>query len=374
MTKFSSYKAVHIFFYNIGTKSALQGRKMSLKGKLMWNKNVQLHRKIAPELIVVIEERYDILRNIQDAEPVGRRALAVMLEKGERSIRAQVEFLKNAGFLDISPLGMTLTPEGKSIQKELSEYIKVLHGLTVLEGELSKKLGIKQVMIIPGDSELNNMVGRELGRAAAHVLDQYLTEHNMIVAVSGGTSMANVAEAVNFSRPNVTVVPARGGLGGQVEHQANSIAASMATKLGGKYHMLHLPDGVSEEMVATMAMNKDLLTVADMIKQADVLIHGIGCAHEMAVRRGLDECFIAEIINSGAVGEALGNYCTLTGLNSYITSSVGLQLNNLAEVGLVIAVAGGRKKAEAIIAITIAGGQDVLITDEAAARAIQSII
>jgi len=39
-----------------------------------------------------------------------------------------------------------------------------------------------------------------------------------------------------------------------------------------------------------------------------------------------------------------------------------------------VAVAGGRKKAEAIMAVTSAGGQDVLITDEAAAKAIQSII
>jgi central glycolytic genes regulator len=46
----------------------------------------------------------------------------------------------------------------------------------------------------------------------------------------------------------------------------------------------------------------------------------------------------------------------------------------LADIGLVIAVAGGQSKAEAIIAVTNAGGQDVLVTDEAAAKAIQSII
>jgi central glycolytic genes regulator len=46
----------------------------------------------------------------------------------------------------------------------------------------------------------------------------------------------------------------------------------------------------------------------------------------------------------------------------------------LADIGLVIAVAGGQSKAEAIIAVTNAGGQDVLVTDESAAKAIQSII
>jgi central glycolytic genes regulator len=187
--------------------------------------------------------------------------------------------------------------------------------------------------------------------------------------------MANVADAVNFSQPTVTVVPARGGLGEHVENQANTIAATMANKLGGKYRMLHVPDGVSEEMMGTMLVdNNNIISVTDMIKQANVLIHGIGQASKMAVRRGCDKEFVERLVNSGAVGEALGHYCTITGKNIYITSSVGLQLDNLADIGLVIAVAGGRQKAEAIIAVTSAGRQDVLVTDESAARAIQSII
>lgn len=341
----------------------------------MWKKTVQLHRKIAPEFIAIIEERYDILRQIQHAEPVGRRALASALEKGERVVRAQVEFLKNAGFVDFSPMGMTITLEGQLMLKDLSEYIKTLHGLTTLEEELSEKLGLNQVIIIPGDSDTDDTVRRELGRAAAHVLAQHLNQNDMIVAVSGGTIMANVAEAIHFTQPTVTVVPARGGLGEKVENQANTIAATMATKLGGKYRMIHVPEGVSEEMLGVMvANNSNILTVAHMIKHADVLIHGIGQAREMAVRRGFDAEFVSTLINSGAVGEALGHYCTLEGKNIYITSSVGLHLDDLADIGLVVAVAGGQSKAEAIVAVTSAGGQDVLITDESAARAIQSII
>lgn len=341
----------------------------------MWKKMVQLHRKIAPEFIAAIEERYEILRSIQHNEPVGRRALAVMLGKGERIVRAQVEFLKNAGLVDFSPMGMTITLEGQEMLKDFSEYIKVLHGLTALEEELSERLGLKQVIIIPGDSDTDVTVRRELGRTAANLLAQYLLEDEMIVAVSGGTIMANVAEAIHFTQPSVTVVPARGGLGEKVENQANTIAAAMATKLGGKYRMLHVPEGISEAMLGAMLTNNsNILSVADMIKHADVLIHGIGQAREMAVRRGFDDEFVSKLLDSGAVGEALGHYCTLEGKNIYITSSVGLHLDDLADIGVVMAVAGGRKKAEAIVAVTNAGGQDVLITDEFAAKAIQSII
>lgn len=339
----------------------------------MWETVVRLHRKIAPECIETIEERHAILRHIQHTQSVGRRALAAFLEKGERIVRAQVDFLKAAGLLEISPMGMHITPEGEAVLQELAEYIRVLHGLTSLEEMLAEKLGIKRVIILPGDSDTDKSVQRELGRAAAGILADYLQD-NMTIAVSGGSSMAMVSEAICFAHPTVTVVPARGGLGEQVEYQANTIAAAMAGNLGGKYRLLHVPDNIEEEMSTLLVKSAKVAAVTELIKKADILVHGIGQAREMAVRRGFDEQFVNTLLDSGAVGEVLGHYCTLEGKSIYITSSVGLHLDDLADIGMVVAVAGGRKKAEAIVAVASAGRQDVLITDESAARAIQSII
>ena len=58
----------------------------------------------------------------------------------------------------------------------------------------------------------------------------------------------------------------------------------------------------------------------------------------------------------------------------YVTNSVGLRLNDLEQIGKVIAVAGGKAKAEAILSVVRARRQDILILDEAAAQTIQSII
>lgn len=337
-------------------------------------KIVRLHRRIAPELIGTIEERYNILRHIQYSQPIGRRALAGMLAIGERIVRAQVDFLKSAGLVDFTPLGMTVTKEGEAILADLAEYIRQLHGLTVLESEIAAKLNLKRVVIIPGDSDADSTVGRELGRAAAGVLGQYLG-NNMVIAVSGGSTMARVAEAIYITAPETTVVPARGGLGERVEYQANTIAAVMAGKLGGRYRLLHIPDGMSEEALEViLASDAKVRAAAEMIKNANVLIHGIGQAAEMAARRGLEEETIEDIVRRGAVGEALGHYCNLQGDIVHITNSVGLQLNDLAGIGTVIAVAGGQRKAQAIVAVAKTGGQSVLVTDEAAARAIQTII
>lgn len=337
-------------------------------------KIIRLHRKIAPELIATFEERYNILRHIYHAQPVGRRSLSATLDTGERVVRAQVDFLKNAGLVDFSPLGMTITESGQAILAELAEYIRQLHGLTVLEQEIAQALAVEKVVIIPGDSEISSMVAKELGRAAAAVLSQHLGPF-LTIAVSGGSTMAHVAEALTVSAPQTLVVPARGGLGERVEYQANTVAAVMANNLGGKYRLLHIPDGLSEDALETVLTgDAPMRAVVDRIKRADILIYSIGQAGRMAERRGMQEEIRRQVLKRGAVGEALGHYCTLDGKIVHVTSSLGLKLNDLAEIGMVTAVAGGAAKAAAIVAVAHAGSQDVLVTDEAAARAIQMII
>lgn len=338
------------------------------------DKAAALQRKIAPELVATVEERYAILRHIRYAQPIGRRALATMLDASERTVRAHIDFLKAAGFIDFSPLGMSITDEGSEIMSDLTDYVRALSGLSGLEQELAESLGLKQVIIIRGNSDEDATVKRELGRAAAGVLGQHLGD-NMIIAVSGGSMMAQVAESITFHVPTTTVVPSRGGLGERVEYQANTIAAVMATRLGGKYRLLHISDGVGEETLEViLARDGNVRAVAQMIKDADILLTGIGEAAAMASRREFDRPTIDQLERLGAVGEALGHYCTLKGEVAYTTSSVGLHLSDLAGIGKVIAVAGGRNKAGAIVAVVAAGGQDILVTDEAAARAIQDII
>lgn len=334
----------------------------------------RLHRRIAPELIAAVEERYNILRHIQYRQPVGRRALAATLELGERVVRAQVDFLKSAGLVEFSPMGMTITCDGQNILAELADYIRLLHGLTSLEQELTYRLRLHQMVIIPGNCDADGAVRRELGRAAAGVAAQYLGE-SCTVAVSGGSTMARMAASINLTSPQTVVLPARGGLGEQVEYQANTVAAVLAGRLGGKYRLMHIPDTVSDQAVeAILSSDANIREIAELAAQADILIYGVGQAERMAMRRGLSAGVIAEISRRGAIGEALGDYCTLAGEIVYSTASVGLRLNNLAGIGRMIMVAGGAKKAAAIVAVVRAGGGDILIADEAAARAIQVIL
>ncbi len=61
--------------------------------------------------------------------------------------------------------------------------------------------------------------------------------------------MAPMAANITGTQANTVVVPARGGLGDNVEPQANTIATVLAQRLGASYRQLYVPDSVSEDIL-----------------------------------------------------------------------------------------------------------------------------
>ncbi len=333
---------------------------------------INLQKKIVPELTDLLVQRYQILRQVSHEYPIGRRALAARLGLSERVLRAQVDFLKKSGLLEFSSSGMTVTDEGADILKELADYVRKLQDLSTLEKTLSDMLDIGRVVILPGDSDQEEVVKREIGRTAARILSKLLADGgHHIVAVSGGTTLAAMAANISGSQPNTVVVPARGGLGDNVELQANTIATVLAQRLGASYRQLYVPDSVSEDILnSILKEDVGVRAVVDIIKKADILVHGVGRANVMARHRRLGPEIIANLEANGAVGEAFGQYCSLDGKQVYMSNNAGLMLQDLQHIGTIIGVAGGKSKAAAILSVIRASRQDILVTDEAAAHEI----
>ena len=306
--------------------------------------------------------------------PVGRRTLSNNLNQSERTIRREVEFLQEQGFISSSHAGMRLTEAGQQVLLDLEDYIREIRGLADLELELKNILQVNKVLIVPGNSDVDPMVKKDLAKVTSRYLRSVLKDGD-ILAVTGGSTLAEVADsfASNGISKNVTVVPARGGLGEDVNLQANSIAAKLAIGLGGAYRLLHAPDQVVPGVMETIVNEPLIRDVIALGRRAQVLLHGIGTAEEMARRRGLDEDLIMKLITAGAVGEAFGYYFDKDGKIVYSTSSVGLRLEDLAKIPLIIAVGGGQSKAWAVWSVAKLGHCDVCITDEGAARRLINI-
>lgn len=334
----------------------------------------QLQRKIIPEAVELLERRYSLLRIISLEEPVGRRMLAQRSGLTERLVRSETDFLKNRGFLEILTKGMVLTNQGHEILEELHELMRDFLEMEELAGQLKETLHFEKVLLVPGDSDEDAQVLEEAGLRAAAELSASLMSRS-VVALTGGNTIKKMVEhfpaAGSFAQ--VTVVPARGGVGRHYDIQSNTLAGRLAEKIGGGYRLLNLPDNISEQALDAMLREKEVRETLDLIRRADIIVAGVGDALTMAARRDLSEEETAELISLGARGEFFGSYYDEHQRIVKQTLTVGLLLKDVAEAKKVIVLACGAAKAKAILSVDFKGLKATLITDEGAARQIAQL-
>ncbi|WP_350344202.1 sugar-binding domain-containing protein [Proteinivorax tanatarense] len=330
---------------------------------------IEIQKKIAPEYIEVVKKRHNILRSISYLQPIGRRNLAVKIDVGERVLRSEVNKLKESGLIMIEASGMSLTESGEKFLKESEGYLKELLGLTSIENQLKEKLKIDKVIVVPGDSDESPLVKDEIGKGVAKVLAKLIKDQD-VLAVTGGSTVAAIPDQIPKMSRDITVVPSRGALGERVEMQSNTIAAALANKMGGKYKMLHAPDNLSKAALTSIIEDPKIASVLKAIKDANILIHGIGDAGVMAQRRSTSPDVLEKLNENEAVAEAFGYYFDSQGNTVHQEEIIGLKLKDLQEISTIIAVAGGRTKAKAIEAVALNHRQHILVTDEGAAMEI----
>ncbi|SFL82948.1 sugar-binding transcriptional regulator [Salibacterium qingdaonense] len=332
---------------------------------------IELQKKLQPDVLEVMEKRYQILQYLRLMQPVGRRTLAGSLDISERILRGEVLFLKEQSLIHIGSGGMVLTEDGEALLEGLEETMESVTGLADREKEVAERLQVDRVIIVPGNSDRYSWVKKELGRACIQQMKDMLQPED-IVAVAGGTTLADVAQMMTpdekFS--SVTFVPARGGLGEKVEIQSNTISSTMAVKAKGNYRLLHVPDQLSREARESLVLEPGIKELLRLIRRAGIVVHGVGAASTMAVRRGAEDDILRVLQEKEAAAEAFGYYFDRNGQIVHKEKTIGLQLDELQENQKVITVAGGASKAEAISAYMNYRPSDVLITDEGAAQAV----
>ncbi|QCX34655.1 sugar-binding transcriptional regulator [Caloramator sp. E03] len=332
------------------------------------NNILNFQQKIIPEMIELLKKRYQILKSIYYSQPIGRRALSQELSMGERIVRTEVSFLKEQGLVEINSIGMMITEEGKNILENLEEMIHEISGLSNIEETLKKYLGIYEVKVVPGDLDLDSTVLKEMGRIAADYVKE-LIQDNYIIAVTGGSSVAQVVE--NFpkvNKQNLLVIPARGGIGRIVETQASTLASKLALRIGASYKLLHVPDNLSRDALETMLNEPDIKDTVEKISKSNILIFGIGRADEMGKRRGLTEDEIKMLLQKGAVAEAFGCYFNKYGKIVDKTPTMTLDFEDVKNIDHIVAIAGGKYKAQAVAAVRTNNPNMVLVTDEGCAK------
>lgn len=126
-------------------------------------------KKLLPDLLLVMQKRFEILQYIRLTEPIGRRSLSASLGISERVLRGEVQFLKEQNLVDIKTNGMTLTEEGYELLSVLEDTMKDVLGLTLLEKTLKERLNLKDVIIVSGDSDQSPWVKKKWEERLPHV-------------------------------------------------------------------------------------------------------------------------------------------------------------------------------------------------------------
>src|SRR5699024_9911735 len=207
--------------------------------------------------------------------PIGRRSIVEQTNFPERFIRNELFLLENQGLVFSTTRGMTITYSGHKMVESIDGVMRELNGLSELEMILQKQMHIQKVIVESGEREFEGFVKQELGRATVNYLRHRLI-NDVTLAVTGGTTMAAVAEVMQpFEGVRCTFVPARGGVGEKVENQANTIVAQMAKAEKGEYHLLHVPDPLSETLYQTMLKEPSIMETLPYIKNANLVLHGI---------------------------------------------------------------------------------------------------
>jgi len=336
--------------------------------------DIQWIEAIAPDMVDMLSHRYLVLRTINWMAPVGRRLLAQTLDMSERTLRTETDTLRKLDLIVTNKAGMQLTQQGKDVLLGLSQFMDELMGIRQKERQLAQRFNIKRCIIVSGDSDRQLKVIGSMGEEVNQLLQHLLPEGNNIIAVMGGHTMEHVANNLTSklaSKRELLFVPARGGVGESVAIQANTIASQMALHTGGKFRSLFVPEQVSERTYEPLLKEPSIQEVLGIIRQANVVIHSVGDAVSMAHRRNMSEDQIKVLRQRHAVGEAFGYFFDRDGNVVYRIPRIGLQIGELADKEIILAVAGGASKATAIEAyMKIAPKRTCLITDEGAANLI----
>ena len=260
------------------------------------------------------------------------------------------------------------------------EVVNPLPFQTENERFLEQTFNLREAIVVPRNTDNEAGIIQTLGSVAASYLTQLLHD-NMILALSHGTTIRAFVDGIkhlNVEPNQLTIVPLVGGLTkASPEVHTNFLARELANALGGTHLEMYAPQlADSTNNRDTFMSDSSIEYVLAKARAADILITGIGEISETS--RLIELCSFTrtdmqQLDKGGAVGEIGSNFYNQEGqacCQAYNNRVVGLSLDEVKKAPLVIGVAGGESKVEALHAILKGEVLDVLITDDGVAKAI----
>jgi deoxyribonucleoside regulator len=254
-----------------------------------------------------------------------------------------------------------------------------------LENLLENKFRLKEVIIteidLHDDSQSESILKRQLGIAAANYLLRSVSEGD-VIGVTWGTTLQ---EMVDMLQPkpikNVHVVQTLGGVGPpEAKAHATDISRRLSQLLDSRLTLLPAPAIVdSAEAKKVLLADRRVKAALDLFAKINIAYVGIGglTTNPLLRKENLEIPGLVknDILNLNAVGDIGLNFFDIEGkkINSEFKKLfIGISLEELKKVDIVIGIAGGKGKFEAILGALRGGYINVLITDQITAEKLAS--
>jgi DNA-binding transcriptional regulator LsrR (DeoR family) len=222
-----------------------------------------------------------------------------------------------------------------------------------------------------------------VGRLAVRWLEETLRD-GQVVALSWGQTLEAMVQAVDgLSRRDVEVVQLVGGLSSlDSAATGQELVRELSERMGARHRYLHAPALFgSAEALAMLLRERTIAAALDVAKRADIAIvgigtPGIGSSEALLTALGLTPEERAAFDAARPVGDVCGRYYDLAGRD--VGGAVGervlaVTLDDLRAIPTVAGVAAGPEKARGILGALHGRIIDVLVCDQAAARAVLSL-
>jgi DNA-binding transcriptional regulator LsrR (DeoR family) len=250
-----------------------------------------------------------------------------------------------------------------------------------LEEALETRYNLKQAVVVDSVSTSEEQLARDLGSAAAYLLESFVRGHQTIGISSWSAALLEMIHSLHPSTDGegTRIVQILGGMGNaDAQMHATYLAERLASLVGGSAVLLPAPGITGPAKAKDVLMREQYVQSAVKLWDAlDTVIVGIGALEpsRMLVRSGnyFTQDERAELMKQGAIGDICLHYFNQAGqpISTPLSSRViGMSLAQLKGVKHRIGVAGGKRKVDAILGALNGSWINILITDRATGRAL----
>jgi DNA-binding transcriptional regulator LsrR (DeoR family) len=251
-----------------------------------------------------------------------------------------------------------------------------------LEQRFETLFGLKDVLIIPTNNLMDEMVKSTVGKAAAQYVSKHIRQAKKIGISSGSSLYHMVKEYPIENRNHVKIIPLVGGTGTQrTELHSNQLAYEFSKKLNGKSESLYAPAVVdSEELKTQLIQTPHIASVLEEGTQVDMAIVGIGTPLVKSTMKEIGFLHPKDLEDLKSA-DVVGDICLWLikedgqlSNHPFNNKVIGIELEQLKKVENVIGIGHGFHKVEGILAALRGGYLDVLIIDDRTAAELEKKI